>query len=437
VLGGVKEPEHVATAEVWRLNTLTNTWSAGTALPEPRMNAPAAAYEGHLVITGGVNFPGFTPYMTTKIFDGTSWVDGAAVPDSGGLYSRWSYAAYSQTAGGDLWIAGGRRDADWAVLDHTGVLFAANDTWVTSPALPELNQARVYTSGTIAPDGNFYTAGGRDNDGEIIYSTFEMLRVGGSPAGTADFSVNVTQGIVPLAVAFTDQSSGSPTAWRWDFGDGGTSTQQNPVHVYSIPGNYTVTLDVTWPTGSDQVTRADYIHAQGEEADYYLSLEPGWNFVSTPRRLASGHDTASIFINVDTAGHSIWQYDASGRRWTAMIATTRVRVLDGIWIYSNVSEEVGLHFLADPVDTPPEKTCYQGWNAIGFPDITPTSAKDTLISIRPDWTTLIGYDAGLQRYEDSIINGGSGIHSDTNLMNPGKGYWLFMINDGVLSAISA
>lgn len=59
-----------------------------------------------------------------------------------------------------------------------------------------------------------------------------------------------------LTVAFTDTSVNSPTTWLWDFGDGNTSNTQNPVHVYALPGSYTVTLTVTNADGSDQETQA-------------------------------------------------------------------------------------------------------------------------------------------------------------------------------------
>ena len=46
-----------------------------------------------------------------------------------------------------------------------------------------------------------------------------------------------------LVVTFNDTSTGSPTTWLWDFGDNTpTSNQQNPVHAYSAPGTYVVTL---------------------------------------------------------------------------------------------------------------------------------------------------------------------------------------------------
>jgi len=59
---------------------------------------------------------------------------------------------------------------------------------------------------------------------------------------TANFISNPTTGFAPLNVAFTDTSTGLPTSWSWDFGDGATSTEQNPTHIYSAAGTYTVKL---------------------------------------------------------------------------------------------------------------------------------------------------------------------------------------------------
>jgi len=53
----------------------------------------------------------------------------------------------------------------------------------------------------------------------------------------------------PLAVQFTDQTSPTPTQWNWNFGDGNSSTQQNPLHTFSSPGNYPVSLTATTAAG--------------------------------------------------------------------------------------------------------------------------------------------------------------------------------------------
>ena len=56
----------------------------------------------------------------------------------------------------------------------------------------------------------------------------------------AGFAANRTVGTSPLTVQFTDLSEGAPTSWFWRFGDGWNSSEQNPVHVFSSPGAYSV-----------------------------------------------------------------------------------------------------------------------------------------------------------------------------------------------------
>jgi beta propeller repeat protein len=77
----------------------------------------------------------------------------------------------------------------------------------------------------------------------------------------ADFTASPTSDIVPAIITFTDRSSGSPDTWLWDFGDGTSSTVQNPVHTYTVPGTYTVTMTATNAFGSSERTRAGYINA--------------------------------------------------------------------------------------------------------------------------------------------------------------------------------
>ncbi len=80
---------------------------------------------------------------------------------------------------------------------------------------------------------------------------------GGAPI--AAFTGSPTSGSFPLTVNFTDQSSNGPTSWSWNFGDSGTSTAQNPSHVYNSAGSFTVTLTVTNAGGSDQEVKTNYI----------------------------------------------------------------------------------------------------------------------------------------------------------------------------------
>jgi PKD repeat protein len=57
-----------------------------------------------------------------------------------------------------------------------------------------------------------------------------------------------------LSVLFQDTSTGTPTSWAWDFGDGATTTKQNPLHTYAVAGTYTVSLTVT-NTGGQNTKR--------------------------------------------------------------------------------------------------------------------------------------------------------------------------------------
>lgn len=91
----------------------------------------------------------------------------------------------------------------------------------------------------------------------------------------AAFSASTSGGVSPLSVTFTDASSGGlPTAWAWSFGDGATSTQRNPTHVYTASGYYTVSLQVSNAYGSDTLTQSNLI-----TVDY---IPPVAGFSGTP-----------------------------------------------------------------------------------------------------------------------------------------------------------
>jgi len=108
-----------------------------------------------------------------------------------------------------------------------------------------------------------WTVGGKDGEGiswtnKVILGDAQSsgYTVNYSPVTpVADFSANTTSGNAPLNVQFTDTSSNYPTSWIWDFGDGSsTSTEQNPTHTYTKPGNYTVTLTAINAAGNSTQT---------------------------------------------------------------------------------------------------------------------------------------------------------------------------------------
>jgi len=96
-------------------------------------------------------------------------------------------------------------------------------------------------------------------------------------APVADFEADVTTGVVPTTAVFTDLSSGVPTSWLWDFGDGSTSTSQNPSHTYTVAGGYTVTLTATNAFGSDSEVKVLYINISSDVG--YEEPAPGMALV--------------------------------------------------------------------------------------------------------------------------------------------------------------
>ena len=74
---------------------------------------------------------------------------------------------------------------------------------------------------------------------------------GVNAAPVASFSLLPSAPLAGQAVQFSDNSTGSPTSWAWDFGDGATSAVQNPSHAYAALGAYTVTLTASNSHGSD------------------------------------------------------------------------------------------------------------------------------------------------------------------------------------------
>jgi len=93
----------------------------------------------------------------------------------------------------------------------------------------------------------------------------------------AAFAANTTSGLSPLTVLFTDLSTGQPTSWLWKFGDGGVSTDQNPVHVFAQPGVYGVQLTTGNDAGSSTAREDGYIVVgQVTSADFgYTASNPG------------------------------------------------------------------------------------------------------------------------------------------------------------------
>jgi PKD repeat protein len=177
--------------------------------------------------------------------------------------------------------------------------------------------------------------------GSSSKSKFVTVSLGTQPMADFDFVAN------GLNVTFVDRSTGSPTNWSWDFGDGATSTQQNPSHTYAKAGSYTVTLTASNAAGSSRTSKlvtvttpppppvATFCYQRNGLAVLFLDISSGhptawqWNFgdctgsnqsacqstaqnpghtytamgtyaVTLTVSNASGQSTQSRFVTVDT-----------------------------------------------------------------------------------------------------------------------------------------
>jgi len=153
------------------------------------------------------------------------------------------------------------------------------------------NPTHTYAStGTYTVSLNATNAAGSNTFTRTNYITVSSV------TPVANFVGTPTSGSVPLTVTFTDSSTNIPTSWLWVFGDGVTSTLQNPTHTYASAGTYTVSLTATNAAGSNTITRTSYITVS--------SVIPVANFVGTP--LSGAAPLTVIFTDSSTNTPTSW-----------------------------------------------------------------------------------------------------------------------------------
>lgn len=218
------------------------------------------------------------------------------------LYAVAGNQVYKSTNGGENWIkSSSGLSASWVV-----------DFLALDPSTPDslyINAREFLPTGQVSR-GVFTSTDGAStwtalNDGfppsidSLFMGPFAISPVGpqnlyaGSNDGVwkyyfafppvAVFSADITSGYAPLTVNFTDQSAGTITSYHWEFGDGITSSLQNPPHTYFQAGIFTVKLTVVGPAGTD--TAIEVIRVESCEAPSGLdicALEPGDILLMTP-----------------------------------------------------------------------------------------------------------------------------------------------------------
>ncbi len=161
-------------------------------------------------------------------------------------------------------------------------------------------QVRAALTTTARDVVNAESAAGWDRYAGYGFVNAQAAVAGATPvAPTAAFSGTPVSGYAPLAVSFTNASTGSPTSWSWTFGDGGTSTLQNPSHTYTDAGTYNVALTATNAAGSNTVTQTSYITVG-------TLVAPVADFSATP--VTGSAPLAVTFTDLSTNAPSSWAW---------------------------------------------------------------------------------------------------------------------------------
>ena len=151
-------------------------------------------------------------------------------------------------------------------------------TFTDTPTLPDEYSARAVVTQTVMA-----TPAIAVNETPPIIEAYAQTTIngtglsGGNSSATDSITVNgttvtvpvaqfysdVTLGFAPLVVQFTDSSQNLPDSWSWDFGDGGSSTLQNPAYTYNAGGQFSAVLMATNAAGSSNFTSNISVYAPG------------------------------------------------------------------------------------------------------------------------------------------------------------------------------
>ena len=170
--------------------------------------------------------------------------------------------------------------------------------FIRDAASPDMNDA-TSTKQSVNPTSGLVVLASDDTTDHYWHNYLPLGDPQPEPLA-ADFNAEPRTGTAPLQVAFTDLSTGSPTSWLWDFGDGSTSDEQGPTHTYTTAGTYTVSLTATNGGGTDTKTEADYVTVAAPPA-------PSADFAGSP--LTGNAPLPVTFTDLSTGSPTSWSWD--------------------------------------------------------------------------------------------------------------------------------
>lgn len=207
---------------------------------------------------------------------------------------------------------------------------------------------------------------------------------------TEDYNVNIVEGVPPVAAfsftgdpttVFTDLTTGVPTSWAWNFGDGGTSTLQNPVHTYTTNGTFNACLTATnvigFSTACHNVVIDSYL---APVADFTYTGDPTVSFNDNSLNAPTSWNWNFGDGFTSTLENPVHTYATNGSYFVCLTATNAI----GSSTDCNTINIVGY-----PV-TPVTDFTYSGEPSVSFTDLS------TNIPTYWNWTFGDGFTSTLQ-----------------------------------------
>ena len=210
-----------------------------------------------------------------------------------------------------------------------------------SPISTEENPVHTYTTA-----GQFnVTLYVQNSAGSMSWTQPNYITTSGEVSPTASFSTNKTSGGVPLVVKFTDTSTGLPTVWTWNFGDNSSSTEQNPVHTYVLPGNYTVALSVSNVYGNDYTVKPNLIKVHEEPILYTISASAStYGNISPSGNIPAWEGTSQLFNIIPDSGYTVQDVTVDGESKGSVTSYTFSNIQSNHWIQATFRSTSGTTF---------------------------------------------------------------------------------------------
>jgi PKD repeat protein len=179
------------------------------------------------------------------------------------------------------------------------------------------------------------------SDGGLYFHNFESLGGGGGPSPpNASFTATPSSGVAPLAVQFTDTSSGTVDSREWDFQNDGTvdSTAANPMFTYTSPGTYTAKLTVSNTAGSDSTTRTITVNPPGGGGSSltFAPTDDAYVRQPNPNENAGAETTVRVYKSGASDTQSYFRFTVAGVTGPVQSVTLRLWVTDA----SNVAGSI-------------------------------------------------------------------------------------------------